>query len=305
MEGCLAPSEIPGVNSAEASTFGNVVENIVFADYCEQFPPAPNSVFWDQNNPAAYLYFLASHNPHFTAERQRDYFIRAGGETGLRVPDILVDSAGERGFYEIKPDSESGVRAGVEKVGNLLAIYKFYDLRYQGGVRFTPRDRKVAFLRGRLEVTLKTRRAAPGLLLYKICLKSDGVIELASLAVLLSLVVRELNKQLENQRLKPIDLDPVFAKNRSLWDVARAVGLAMGTAAATAVVATTWRHFWKAVVARFALRAGTAAALAAADGPLPIGDLVALGLGFWTIIDIIRLNREIWREAELIAKHEA
>jgi hypothetical protein len=59
----------------------------------------------------------------------------------------------------------------------------------------------------------------------------------------------------------------------------------------------TWKQFWKTVAKRFAIRGATAAALAAVDGPLPIGDLISLGLAIWTVWDIIDLWDELWDEA--------
>lgn len=65
-----------------------------------------------------------------------------------------------------------------------------------------------------------------------------------------------------------------------------------------------WRRFWRAVARRFAVRAGTAAALALADGPLPVGDLLSLGLTIWTVYEIIELWDELWEEAEREAQAE-
>ena len=45
--------------------------------------------------------------------------------------------------------------------------------------------------------------------------------------------------------------------------------------------------------------------IAAADGPLPIGDLVAAGMALWTVVDIIRLNDELWRDAARIKQQGA
>jgi hypothetical protein len=46
------------------------------------------------------------------------------------------------------------------------------------------------------------------------------------------------------------------------------------------------------------LRAAIAAGLAVADGPLPIGDLIALGMTLATIAQIISDWDDIWREAD-------
>lgn len=47
-----------------------------------------------------------------------------------------------------------------------------------------------------------------------------------------------------------------------------------------------WRLFWQKVVKRLGIRGSVAAALVVADGPLPAGDLIALGLSLWTLYDI-------------------
>jgi len=59
-----------------------------------------------------------------------------------------------------------------------------------------------------------------------------------------------------------------------------------------------WRQFWRVIVRRFALRGAVAASLAAADGPLPVGDLIGLGLTIWMVWEIIQLWDTLWREAE-------
>ncbi len=65
-----------------------------------------------------------------------------------------------------------------------------------------------------------------------------------------------------------------------------------------------WRFFWRAVIKRFAIRGAVAAGLAAIDGPLPIGDLIALGLAVWIIYDIIVLWSELWEAAKRISLKE-
>ena len=65
-----------------------------------------------------------------------------------------------------------------------------------------------------------------------------------------------------------------------------------------------WRQFWRAVVRRFALRGAMAVLLAGIDGPLPVGDLIALGLTLWTVWEIVSLWDELWREAEHVPTQE-
>ena len=74
-------------------------------------------MFQDSNNPAAYLYFLVSNNPQFTQRLQTDYYARLSAERLMRIPDFLVHTAMEQAFYEVKPDSPSGMTAGVQQGG--------------------------------------------------------------------------------------------------------------------------------------------------------------------------------------------
>lgn len=305
MQGCIAPSEIPGISSSEASVFGAVAEDLIYADFCTKYVRVSNEVFRDSNNPAAYLYFLAVNNPQFTQAQQQDYYMRLRGEKLMRVPDFLVHTVTEKAFYEIKPDSPSGMSAGTEKVGILRAVYPFYRLPYTAGTVFTPRDHTVAQFGSAFRATLRVRRVAPGLIVYKLCLDLNGVLELATLAVLLRHIVREMNKQKGSGRFRPIDLAPAFRQNQQLSDLARTLGLTLAVATAAVAGVVRWKHFWKAVATRFAVRGAAAATLAAADGPLPIGDLMAAGLAIWTVVDIIRLSDVLWRDAEAIDRREA
>ena len=87
----------------------------------------------------------------------------------------------------------------------------------------------------------------------------------------------------------------------------RLVPVAVATGLATAVVVgrALWPHFWRVVVRRFAVRGAVAAALSLADGPLPFGELVSLGLALVTVIQIIDSWNELWREADQLAAREA
>ncbi|MEZ5198026.1 MAG: hypothetical protein R2764_17055 [Bacteroidales bacterium] len=157
----------------------------------------------------------------------------------------------------------------------------------------------VAHLGSDLQVHIDIRYAVPGLLVYKLCVKSDKIIDLSVLLVLLRIIVNEINKQKGRNRFRPIDLKPVFKSQKQLVDLARLFGMTLATTTAATV---GWKFFWKAVVRRFALRGSIAGALAAIDGPLPVGDLIAIGLSLWIIIDVIKLSDELWKDAAKIAK---
>ena len=103
MQGCIAPSEIPGISSQEASVFGAVAEELIYADFVENYARVSTELFRDANNPSAYLYFLAVNNPQFTQAQQEDYFRRLRTEQLMRVPDFLVHKVSERPFMKSSP----------------------------------------------------------------------------------------------------------------------------------------------------------------------------------------------------------
>ncbi len=67
---------------------------------------------------------------------------------------------------------------------------------------------------------------------------------------------------------------------------------------------TAWRIFWEKVAARFALRAAASATVAFIDGPMPFGDLIALGMTLWMIYDLIEAWDEIWEAVEVQQRAE-
>jgi hypothetical protein len=66
-----------------------------------------------------------------------------------------------------------------------------------------------------------------------------------------------------------------------------------------------WKKFWLAVVRRFAVTGTVAVVLSAADGPLPIGELISIGLALWTVYEIVQLWDVLTAEAEREALQEA
>lgn len=66
-----------------------------------------------------------------------------------------------------------------------------------------------------------------------------------------------------------------------------------------------WQVFWRIIIKRFALRGTVAAVLAASDGPLPIGDLLSIGLTLYTIAEIVYYWNEIWMEVDQTVGHTA
>ena len=129
---------------------------------------------------------------------------------------------------------------------------------------------------------LKTAWCTPGLMAYSVQLSGQPII----------VPVPQTRRDEESVRLR---------------EQARRRGIAVGVGGVAVAVAgrALWRHFWRVVIQRFAIRGAIAAALSAADGPLPFGELISLGMALVTAIQIIDDWNEIWREADQVAAEGA
>lgn len=282
----------------EASRFGNFAEDLITSEYRSRRAFGANDIYIDDNNPAPYLYFLARHNPRFDQTAQTAYYRQLYMDREYRRPDMLVHTMAERAFYEIKPDSTSGRAAGEDKVGILTATYAAHGLPYRPGTNYSTTRIQVASYGGLITSYLEANLIRPGLIVYKVCLESNPVLDLATLAAILRYIIAQMLRQRGRGGFRPVDLEPAFARAGQLSNLAGDLGLRR-------VVATgrvPWNYFWKAVAKRFAVRGTAALALSAADGPLPVGELISLGLAVWTIVDIVRLSDELWADAERIQR---
>ena len=160
MEGCIAPSEVPGISPVERTTFGKIAEDLIYMDFCKQKFYSPGEIYVDDNNPAAYLFFLKTHNPGLgltSYAMALEY-----SSLGMKRPDLLVHSFYEQAFYEIKPNSISGKQAGIEKLGILSASYLYFKLPYKLGLTYKETEIVVASVAGQITVKLKEALKGPG-----------------------------------------------------------------------------------------------------------------------------------------------
>ena len=65
-----------------------------------------------------------------------------------------------------------------------------------------------------------------------------------------------------------------------------------------------WKRFWQVVIKRFGIRGAAAVALSAADGPIPVGELISLGILIWTLWDLFRLWDELWNQVSTEPQEE-
>ncbi|MFI6920524.1 DUF4157 domain-containing protein [Nonomuraea spiralis] len=131
---------------------------------------------------------------------------------------------------------------------------------------------------------IRTQWCAPGLLAYHVLTPPR------------SRRVTEEERRREQERIR------AEARRRK----AMAAGVVVAGAAAARVIVgkAAWRHFWAVVIERFAVRAAAAAALALADGPLPFGELLDLGLAAVTAVQIAIEWNELWLKADQLAAQE-
>ncbi|SBT39149.1 hypothetical protein [Micromonospora auratinigra] len=168
----------------------------------------------DHGGKRTYCEMLARHNKHVTVEQlmaERMKWPDIVTHDGVSAPPVaalinsLILNPGRPGgprpalprgryeFYEIKPDSDTGLEAGKEKLADIGRVYRKYRLPYRPGDYYPPYrpevkiplpvNRVFVMLCGTLlarhgitaiRLALKVRRERRGLLLYKICVEMDS-----------------------------------------------------------------------------------------------------------------------------------
>jgi hypothetical protein len=206
MEKCYVPGDLDDARNATRSAIGDVVELFINRHYCNtlrnpcfRFDPVagigPQTDFFDAfrgphrcNDITEYL------NKHYSIDTKKlsDRCLQGkkGGRGRFPVPDIITyidDDWGE--YYEIKPNSPSGKRAGLDKIKwfndgppgeptQTTGIVKEFGLRHHKGTKFVGKKEKV--WNGRwgstpYDVSLEywLDKDNPGLILYQFCLELD------------------------------------------------------------------------------------------------------------------------------------
>jgi hypothetical protein len=202
---CFAPSF--GVSPQTASLFGLVAEATVAFYYLRErgkifFFPMSSEDYGDftagWSNVTLYTTFLKDRNPRLSVSQLLDMRRKLGGDDSgslFRVPDIVTDTGAVREFYEIKPNSFSGVTAGDEKIANIDAFNTYFHLTYLPGTKWKP-DRRILLYDGVIEtVELQVKiffhfcRVQPGLIAYELCIEAGLAIEDIVAKIIVSSVV--------------------------------------------------------------------------------------------------------------------
>jgi hypothetical protein len=175
---CIAPSLV--LTPQAAGQLGLVAEAIIARKYLSDvgrlayFPAPPGMDFLDITagfgNTSLYAAFLVAKHPRLTAGQIVDL-----SNNGLvKIPDLVTSAPpSTTEFYEIKPNSPSGLAAGSTKIANVHALYQSKGLPYTPGTKWKP-DTRVNLFSGSLlglevEVNFHFFRVQPGLIAYEVC----------------------------------------------------------------------------------------------------------------------------------------
>src|SRR5579871_1421664 len=189
---CKAPEAFPGlpkeINDFFGKTVDLVAEEMIFEDYVRSesvneftsiFPKRNfdgAQVFRDVTglNTQLFIAFLKDNNPSLNTQSLATQALMKGG--GVKNPDWAIDRKvrGEFEFYEVKPNSQSGLQAGQTKVLALIALFGLNNLPYKPGTNYNPDDTGILWIETKgfieTEVSLHWFKSGPGLVVYEVCI---------------------------------------------------------------------------------------------------------------------------------------
>ena len=194
-EKCFAPSET-GLSPSVTSAFGKIAEKGITLDYCQTLGCLPLiNDYIDNPFAITYALFLVGHNPSL-APNLNTIIAQAEEKDGVRRPDILTDNGVRREYYEIKPNSASGLRAGNEKLLAIEAFMGTWRLPYGRGTAYAP-DKRIKIVTVNFgfltfDFTFHFFKNKAGLIVYDLCISGelDGIALADLLAALANVVVK-------------------------------------------------------------------------------------------------------------------
>ena len=173
---CIAPSIVLPPNLAgKAGVFAErkIAEEFLTHLGRRSFFPASTRDFSDISvgfgNSLLYAAYLKGNHPTLSAAQ----LINLSDNALMKIPDLATFDVGRSEFYEIKPDSLSGISDGNTKVANVHALYQHEALPYIPGRLWNP-DTKIHLLTFKpigftVDVEFHYFKRQPGLILYDFC----------------------------------------------------------------------------------------------------------------------------------------
>jgi hypothetical protein len=207
------------------SAFGVIAESIIggrFLDHVGRrskgfFPGSPTQEDFQDisigfGNINLYILYLKFHN---TLSVKQLLVLSTLGM--LNIPDLVTHNPSRAAapvraeFYEIKPNSPTGITDGGIKITSVSLLNSSLPLPYKAGTIWTP-DEKILIARGSplgvfLEVFFHYKRISPALIVYDICI--EGELEKLALAVLLAILAIILALILKGGRIPVPMPEPV------------------------------------------------------------------------------------------------
>jgi hypothetical protein len=189
------------------SAFGAIAESIIgsrFLDHIGRtgrgfFPSSTTQEDFQDisigiGNSRLYLLYLGFHN---TISFKQMLILTASAM--VKIPDLITHNPSNprktihptrTEFYEIKPNSPTGIADGLGKIVAISLLYSALPLPYLSGTMWSP-DERILISSGsplgvRLEVFFHFKRISPGLIVYDICI--EGELEKIALAVLIAIL---------------------------------------------------------------------------------------------------------------------
>jgi len=177
-----------------------VSEHYIQKDFVMKQNPQPQDVYYDDGWAGPidlrYVQFLSDKNPGLSAVLQG--FLLT---TSVRRPDIILDDGVRKELEEIKPDSLPGRADGRLKLRQIDFYMWVLGLPYVRGHTYIPTTTipliSKKYLGIPVDLSLTVRRLIPGLIVYRICIRTDWakVVLGAALIAWIIAVIRELLKE--------------------------------------------------------------------------------------------------------------
>lgn len=180
---CIAPSLV--LTTGAAKDFGAIAEGLVAKSYLSDvgrpafFPVPPAIDFMDIShgfgNRSLYAAFLVSKHKGLSTTQ----LTHLSDNALVKIPDLATCAPPLRTeFYEVKPNSSSGVAKGDAKIAHVHALYQSLGLPYVPGTQWRP-DTKIRLFSGSLmgvevDVYFHFFRLQPGLIVYEVCVEGRG-----------------------------------------------------------------------------------------------------------------------------------
>lgn len=212
---------------SKSKLFGEVAERLIFQDFASSIDFTQEQSFLDNGQREENLKtFLINNNKRVTRDAVERFVDWCKADKLMRFPDIMIHTDEYTEFYEIKPNSRTGLSAGAKKVGILKAVYPSYHLPYTVGKQYNPKlYRCLAKYRHAIAINFRVQKADHGLLVYDLWVdydtnlseKQDPLVYRVMLMDLIRYVV--FDKMLTADEISPAplmisdkDIDSIFSQ---------------------------------------------------------------------------------------------